>query len=92
VVGGLPAGFADSPVPVASRAAIRGIFNGAGARFLDLGDRARYPRSAFFDTPDHLNEVAQIDHSRVVAHALIDMFGAPGAAAPTLAPARAASR
>ena len=45
-----------------------------------LGDR--YPRSAFFDTPDHLNEAAQIAHSRVLAAAL----------AVTLAPARAASR
>jgi len=80
VVGGLPAGFADSPVPAATRAAIAAVFTGAGARFIDLGDR--YPRSAFFDTPDHLNEAAQIEHSRAVAAAL----------AVTLAPARAASR
>jgi len=82
VVGGLPADFADSPMPEATRAAIRDVFTGAGARFLDLGDRARYPRSAFFDTPDHLNEAAQIDHSRVVAAEL----------AVILAPAQAASR
>jgi hypothetical protein len=80
VVGGLPAGFADSPVPDATRAAIRAVFTGAGAGFIDLRDR--YPRSAFFDTPDHLNEAAQIVHSRAVAAAL----------AVTLAPARAASR
>ena len=80
VVGGLPAGFADSPVPAATRAAIRAVFVEAGARFIDLSDR--YPRSAFFDTPDHLNEAAQIVHSRAVAAALVA----------TLAPARAASR
>ena len=80
VVGGLPAGFADSPVPDATRIAIRAVFIGAGARFIDLGDR--YPRSAFFDTPDHLNEPAQIVHSRAIATAL----------AVILAPARAASR
>jgi hypothetical protein len=80
VVGGLPAGFADSPVPGATRAAIRAVFTEAGARFIDLADR--YPRSAFFDTPDHLNEAAQIAHSRAVAAAL----------SATLAPARAASR
>lgn len=80
VVGGLPAGFADSPIPGATRAAIRAVFAEAGARFIDLGDR--YPRSAFFDTPDHLNEAAQIAHSRVLAAAL----------AVTLAAARAASR
>ena len=68
VVGGLPAGFADSPAPSATRIAIGAIFTGAGARFIDLGDR--YPRSAFFDTPDHLNEAAQIVHSRAVAAAL----------------------
>lgn len=80
VVGGLPAGFADSPIPEATRAAIRSVFVDAGGRFIDLGDR--YPRSAFFDTPDHLNEPAQIAHSRAVAAAL----------AVTLAPERAASR
>jgi hypothetical protein len=82
VVGGLPADFADSPMPEATRVAIRDVFIRAGARFIDLGDRARYPRSAFFDTPDHLNEAAQIAHSRVVATEL----------AAILVPARAASR
>jgi hypothetical protein len=80
VVGGLPAGFADSPIPPATREAIRAVFISMGASFIDLADR--YPRSAFFDTPDHLNEPAQIVHSRAVAAAL----------AATLAPARAASR
>jgi hypothetical protein len=87
VVGGLPAGFGDSPVPDATRLAIRDVFIGPGARFLDLGDRARYPRTAFFDTPDHLNEAAQIDHSRIVATALAEML-----AKPSVAPAQAASR
>ncbi|MSP02302.1 MAG: hypothetical protein EXR07_14810 [Acetobacteraceae bacterium] len=81
-VGGLPAGFADSPVPDAARAAIRAVFIENGGRFIDPGDRARYPRSAFFDTPDHLNEPAQIAHSRLIAAEL----------AVILAPARAASR
>ena len=80
VVGGLPAGFADSPVPDATRAAIRDVYTSAGAGFIDLGDR--YPRSAFFDTPDHLNEAAQIEHSRAIAAAL----------AVSVAPARAAMR
>ncbi len=80
VVGGLPAGFADSPIPTETRDAIRGVFVSAGAGFIDLDDR--YPRSAFFDTPDHLNEPAQIAHSKAVAAML----------AITLAPARAASR
>ena len=82
IVGGLPADFADSPMPEATRLAIRDVFTEAGARFIDLGDRARYPRSAFFDTPDHLNEAAQIAHSQVVAAEL----------AVILARAQAASR
>jgi hypothetical protein len=80
VVGGLPAGYARSPIPDATRDAIRTIYTSAGARFIDLHDR--YPPSAFFDTPDHLNEAAQIAHSRAVAAAL----------AVTLAPAQAANR
>ena len=80
VVGGLPAGFAPSPVPDATRAAIRAVYTEAGARFVDLHDG--YPVSAFFDTPDHLNEAAQIQHSRAIAGALL----------PIVAPAQAASR
>lgn len=76
VVGGLPAGFAGSPVPEATVRAIQEVFTREDARFIDLGDRGRYPRSAFFDTPDHLNEVAQIDHSRVVASALAVVLAA----------------
>jgi hypothetical protein len=82
VVGGLAADFADQPAPEATRQAIRAVFVDAGALFLDEGERARYPRSAFFDTPAHLNEDAQIDHSRVIAAGLVAI----------LAPARAASR
>jgi hypothetical protein len=82
VVGGLPAGFGDSPIPDPTRSAIRAVFVDAGARFIDLGPRDDFPRSAFFDTPDHLDQSAQIAHSRLVAAAL----------APILAPERAASR
>ena len=80
VVGGLPAGFADSPIPPDTKAAIALVFTAHGARFIDPG--ARYPRSAFFDTPDHLAEPAQIAHSRLIAAEL----------ALILAPAREARR
>ena len=33
-------------------------------------NRSRYPRSAFFDSQDHLNESAQIAHSMTIAQAL----------------------
>jgi hypothetical protein len=76
VIGGLPAGFAESPIPEATRNTIRAIFIAGGAGFIDLGDRGRYPRSAFFDTPDHLNEAGQIAHSRAVAAALAGVLAA----------------
>jgi hypothetical protein len=70
VVGGLPTGFADSPIDEDAVAAIRSIYRDAGAAFLELPGRSRYPRSAFFDTPDHLNEAAQISHSVAVGRAM----------------------
>jgi hypothetical protein len=100
-IGGLPAGFEGSPIPPEERGAIRAVFSGEGAGFIDLGDRGRYPRSAFFDTPDHLNEAAQIAHSRDVAAELaaalaavpLPAIVAPVTAAPVIsAPERAASR
>jgi hypothetical protein len=91
VVGGLPAGFAEWPIPRTTVRAIRAVYTGAGGRFLDLGERGHYPRWAFFDTPDHLNEVAQIAHSRAVAAALAVML-ATWPAPVSAAPARAASR
>ena len=67
VIGGLPTGFDDSPIPDATIAAIRAIYETHGARFLELPNRSRYPRSAFFDTPDHLNQTWQAVHSVAVA-------------------------
>jgi len=69
-IGGLPTGFADSPIADDSLAAIRSIYRDQGAGFLDLPNHSRYPRTAFFDTGDHLNEAAQISHSVTVAAAL----------------------
>jgi hypothetical protein len=69
-VGGLPTGFIDSPIDDASLAAIRAIYRDHGASFVELPNQSRYPRSAFFDTQDHLNEAAQIAHSIAVAEAL----------------------
>jgi hypothetical protein len=71
VIGGLPTGFDDSPIGDASVAAIRAVYRNAG--FLELPGRSRYPRSAFFDTADHLNEEAQIRHSVAIGRALAEM-------------------
>jgi hypothetical protein len=69
-IGGLPTGFADLPICDASVAAIRSTYREHGADFLELPNRSRYARDAFFDTPDHLNEPAQISHSVAVARGL----------------------
>jgi len=70
VIGGLPTGFDDSPIPAATVAAIRAIYARHDASFLELPNRSRYPRSAFFDTADHLNETWQAVHSIAVARGL----------------------
>ena len=74
VIGGLPTGFANSPIPDTTLAAIRAVYLDNGAAFLELPNRSLYPRIAFFDTPAHLNEPWQILHSRAVAAALSDML------------------
>ena len=74
VIGGLPTGFADSPPPDATLAAIRAVYEGPRARFLQLPNNSRYDRSAFFDTADHLHEAAQIVHSIAIGRALGDLY------------------
>ena len=69
-IGGPPTGFADSPMPPETAVAIRSLFESHGGTFLDLPNHGRYPREDFFDTPDHLNESAQIAHSVLIAKAL----------------------
>jgi hypothetical protein len=75
VIGGLPSGFIDSPLGDDELAAIRAVFLDQGAEFLETPEGGRYPRSAFFDTADHLNEPAQISHSVAVARALARVTG-----------------
>jgi len=74
VVGGLPTGFIDSPAPDDAIAAIRAVYVAHGADFLELPNRSRYPRLAFFDTPEHLNEAWQIIHSVAVADGLVEIL------------------
>ncbi len=74
VIGGLPTGFIDSPIRPGALAAIRSLYDAHAAAFLALPNLSRYPRSAFFDTADHLNEAAQIRHSVAVARTLRAML------------------
>jgi hypothetical protein len=70
VIGGLPTEFADVPMPGATLSAIRSVYLSNGGEFLELPELSRYPRSAFFDTAEHLNETWQIIHSKLVADEL----------------------
>jgi hypothetical protein len=74
VIGGLPTEFADAPMSDATAAAIRELYLANGGVFLELPNRSRYPRSAFFDTAEHLSEPWQIIHSIAVAHGLARML------------------
>ena len=66
VIGGLPTQFADAPMSYATIEAIRTIFIANGGIFLELPNLSRYPRAAFFDSPDHLNETWQVRHSQLL--------------------------
>lgn len=70
VIGGLPTEFADAPMPDAELQAIRSVYVANGADFLTLPNFSRYPRSAFFDTAEHLNESWQALHSKLLAEQL----------------------
>jgi hypothetical protein len=74
VIGGMPTEFADAPMSDATAAAIRNLYLANGGEFLELPNRSRYPRSAFFDTAEHLSEPWQIIHSIAVAHGLARML------------------
>ena len=77
VIGGLPTTLRDEPLPEVTQAAMAAVYLDHGGTFLVLPNRSRYPRSAFFDTPSHLNEAAQIAHSTLVARALAQCLDRP---------------
>jgi hypothetical protein len=70
VIGGLPTEFADAPMPLATLQTIQSVYAENGGDFLILPNFSRYPRSAFFDTAEHLNETWQIAHSKLLAERL----------------------
>ncbi len=81
VIGGLPTGFADVPLPPDTIAAVRAVYEANGGAFLELANDSLYPRADFFDTPEHLSEPYQIRHSEAVAAALLhEMARAPALA------------
>lgn len=80
VIGGLPTGLDERPLPAATEAAMAAVYLDQGGEFLVLPNRSRYTRTAFFDTPSHLNEAAQIAHSVLLARALAARLGQPATA------------
>ena len=80
VIGGLPTEFADSAMP--DLTAIRSVYQANGGEFLVLPNFSRYPRAAFFDTPEHLNETWQKVHSRLLAETLRSRLGSIAAVPP----------
>ncbi len=86
VIGGLPTEFADQPMPDATLRAISRSISANGGMFLELSSLSRYPREAFFDSPEHLNETWQIRHSQLLA-ARLQWLRAPIAAAHPAGPA-----
>jgi hypothetical protein len=59
--------FTDAPTPNTTPAAIRTGYLANGGECLELPSRSRYPRIAFFDTAENLNEQWQIVQSKLVA-------------------------
>ena len=70
VVGGLPSVPTDAPIDPADVRRIRMLFEDAGQLFIATASWSRYPRTCFFDTTYHLNELCQMQHSRVLAELL----------------------
>lgn len=67
VVGGLPTVFDDYPIPDSVVRWIESIYVAEGHFFLKLENSSTYPRNYFFDTPYHLLEPYQQQHSRELA-------------------------
>src|SRR5262249_40154888 len=70
VYGGLQTTFDDVPINDDIIAAIRGIYEKNGQRFLLLPTHSQYPRDWFFDTFAHLAKPCQINHSIMLAEHL----------------------
>jgi len=74
VVGGLPTTFDDQPIPETLVLSICEFFKRNGQDFLLFENRNQYPRENFFDTPYHLLETYQIEHTKLITARLDDML------------------
>ena len=79
VIGGLPTTFNDEPIDDELVASLCAYYREHGHEFIVLENKSQYPRGHFFDTPYHLAEEYQIQHSREIAYRLKqDASGNPG--------------
>ena len=70
IVGGLPTTFNDEPINQELVLRLCSYYRNRGHRFIMLKNKSQYPRDYFFDTPYHLAEEYQIQHSRELAYRL----------------------
>lgn len=74
VIGGLPTTFDDEPIPKDVIESRREFFESFGGEFLVPANDSQYPRDRFYDTPYHLNEETQIQHTEDLTTRLIGYF------------------
>ena len=77
VVGTLPASIDNVPLSGAAIAHLANAYRAAGQDFIVPEGNGQFPRDCFFDTPEHLVEECQIEHSKKLGAALAAWISAP---------------
>ena len=67
IIGGLPTTFNDVPIADELIKRMEKFYFTNGHDFIVMENRSQYPRQHFYDTPYHLAEEYQINHSRLLA-------------------------
>lgn len=76
VVGGLQTMPSDVSLSPSQLEVLRRFYESNGENFLVLENRSQYPRKCFYDTLAHLNEYCQIQHSTMLAAAMVPFLEA----------------
>ena len=77
IVGGLPTTFDAAVIPAEAIDLLQQRFRNGGGCFVALDNRSQYPRASFYDTQYHLNESAQIKHTRALELQLVSLIRSP---------------
>lgn len=70
ILGTLPTSFDDRPIDKGVVTQIKQLFRDVGHDFFVVENLSQYPRRCFYDSPYHLNEACQQQHTRKLAKAL----------------------